>query len=191
LDNINNIILGCIENDHKCQRMVYDHYRGYALKIVFRYIYHYEKAVDVVNDGFVKVFRSFGKFVGGSAEDSEKMLMGWMKKIMVNTCIDALRKNSLIPEMGGFPEHIWEIPEYSENAEQLMFYKDLIILIKELPKDYRLVFNLFVIDGYTHQEIAALINIPVGTSKSNLSRARELLKKRVKKIEEVHYAGIK
>jgi len=184
LENIRQIIKGCMANDHKHQRMLYEQYRGYALRIVFRYIYRYEKAVDVVNDGFVKLFAGISKFRMDNDDDIEKIWMGWMKRIMINVAIDELRKGNMSPEIGGIPEWVWDIPDNSQDAGQLLLYKDLIILIKELPPAYRAVFNLYVIDGYSHSEIADIMNIAVGTSKSNLSKARLLLQKSIKKMEE-------
>ena len=182
LENITHIIKGCIGREHKYQKIVYEHYRGYALKIVFRYIYRYDKAVDVVNDGFVKLFNHFAKFEMGDDEDNERILMGWLKRIMINTSIDELRKGNMLPEIGGIPEYVWDIAD-NQEADQLLLYKDLIVLIKELPSAYRAVFNLYVIDGYTHSEIADLLGMPIGTSKSNLSKARALLQKFIKNNE--------
>ena len=90
----------------------------------------------------------------------------------------------MLPEIGGIPEFVWEIKDNSQDADQLLLYKDIIILIKELPPACRVVFNLYVIDGYTHIEIADMIKIPIGTSKSSLSRARVLLQNSIKKMEE-------
>ena len=184
MENIRNIIKGCIANDHKYQKIFYEQYRGYALKIVFRYIYRYEKAVDAANDGFVKLFANISKFKVENEEDTEKIMMGWMKRIMINVSIDELRRGNMLPEIGGIPEYVWEIADNSQDADQLLLYKDLIILIKELPPAYRVVFNLYIIDGYTHSEIADLMKIAIGTSKSNLSKARVLLQKSIKKMEE-------
>lgn len=184
MENVTYIINGCIKREYKYQRIFYDRYRGYALKIVFRYIYRYDKAVDVVNDGFVKLFKNFEQFELADDGDNEKKLMGWFKRILVNTAIDELRKGSMLPEIGGIPEHVWDIKDTSQDADQLLLYKDLIILIKELPPAYRVVFNLYVIDGYTHSEIADMIKISIGTSKSSLSRARALLQNSIKKMEE-------
>jgi RNA polymerase sigma factor (sigma-70 family) len=183
LDNITRIIQGCIDKDYKYQKIVYEHYRGYTLRIVFRYIYRYEKAIDVMNDGFVKLFNSFHKFKTGTGEDNEKILMAYIKRIMINTAIDELRKGNLLPEIGGIPEHVWDIPASGSNADQLLLYKDLIILIKGLPPQCRMIFNLYVIDGYSHIEIADKLNISVGTSKSGLSRARTILQANIKQIE--------
>lgn len=168
--------------------MVYERYCGFALKTVFRYIYRYEKAVDVVNDGFVKAFINFDKLITNEEEDNEKILMGWLKRIMINAAIDELRRNKMVPEIGGIPGYVWEITDNRQDADQLLLYKDLIILVKELPPVYRAIFNLYVIDGYNHYEIADLLKIPVGTSKSGLSRARALLQKSIRKTEEANYA---
>jgi RNA polymerase sigma factor (sigma-70 family) len=173
-----------VANDHKYQKMFYEQYRGYALKIVFRYIYRYEKAVDVSNDGFVKIFANISKFKPEKEDATEIILMGWIKRIMINVSIDELRKANMLPEIGGIPDHVWEITDNNQDADQLLLYKELIILVKELPPAYRAVFNLHVIDGYTHGEIAELLNIAIGTSKSNLSKARVLLQKNIKKMEE-------
>lgn len=193
MENIKQVILGCTGGVPYYQKMLYEHYRGFALKVVFRYIYRYEKAIDVTTDGFVKFFRHIDKFVFSEQEDNEsceKHFMGYLKKIMINTCIDDLRKGNMLPEIGGIPEHVWEITDQSDDADRQLLYKDLIILIKELPPQYRTVFNLYVIDGYNHIEIAALLSIPIGTSKSHLHKARTILKNNIKKIEEVKVCRI-
>jgi RNA polymerase sigma factor (sigma-70 family) len=162
---------------------MYEQYYGYALKIVFRYVYRYDKAVDVVNDGFVKIFRNMSRFVTDDYEHLEQRFMGWLKKIMINCSIDELRRNSMIAEIGGIPEHVWEVADRSHSADQSLLYKELISLVKKLPPAYRAVFNMVVIDGMTHHEVASLLDISVGTSKSNLSRARVLLQKNIKDLE--------
>jgi RNA polymerase sigma-70 factor (ECF subfamily) len=181
LEELHSIIKGCLTNDHKCQKKLYEHYFGYALKIVFRYIYRYEKAIDIVNDGFVKIFSSFKKFDCPEKEHLEKIWMGWMKRIMINTAIDELRRNNMMPEIGGLPDHIWELQDSGESADQKIFYKELICEVKKLPPSYRVAFNMYVIDGFSHQEIAEKLGISVGTSKSNLAKARMQLKKFINK----------
>ncbi len=190
MEKITAIISGCISKEHKFQKIVYEHYYGFALKIVFRYIYRYEKAVDVVNDGFVKLFRHFDRFIKGADEDNEKILMGYIKRIMINTAIDELRKGKMLPEIGGIPDYVWEITGKEQDADQRLLYKDLIILIKELPAHYRIIFNMYIIDGYNHFEIADLLKISVGTSKSGLSRARAILQKNIKKTEQESICSI-
>lgn len=134
----------------------------------------------MVNDGFVKIFRNFEKFQFRDMENLEMVLMGWMRMIMINTAIDHLRKNNFLPEIGDISETTWAQEDKSQASDQVLMYKELVKQIKKLPPSYRTVFNLYVIDGLTHQEIADLLGISVGTSKSNLSKARVILQKIVK-----------
>lgn len=134
----------------------------------------------MVNDGFVKVFRNFEKFQFRDIENLEMVLMGWMRMIMINTAIDYLRKNNFLPEIGDISENTWAHEDKSQASDQVLLYKELVKEIKKLPPSYRTVFNLYVIDGFTHQEIANTLGISVGTSKSNLSKARVILQKIVK-----------
>jgi RNA polymerase sigma factor (sigma-70 family) len=103
--------------------------------------------------------------------------MGWMRRILVNTAIDELRKQHMMPEIGALPDGIWNEPDASGNADQVVLYKELITEIKRLPPSYRVVFNMYVIDGFSHQEIAEQLGISVGTSKSSLFKARMHLQK--------------
>ena len=102
---------------------------------------------------------------------------------MINASIDELRKSQMLPEIGGIPEEVWEITNNNNDADKQILYKELVRLIIELPPTYRVVFNLYTIDGYSHTEISAMLNIPEGTSKSNLSRARMMLQKNIKELE--------
>ena len=185
MEKILTIINGCRENNHKYQKIIYERYRGFALKVIFRYIYNYEEALEVTNDGFVKFFLSIEKFRFESEADIEKLLSGWLKRIMINTAIDLLRKKMLLPEIGGIPDYVWDIKDKSAGADQMTIYKDLIKLVKRLPPSYRIVFNMHIIDGYTHIEIAEILKIPVGTSKSNLLRAKALMQKYLNQKEEL------
>lgn len=184
------IINGCREHNHKYQKMFYENYRAFALKTVFRYIYNYEEASEVANDGFVKFFLSIEKFRVENDADTDKLLNGWLKRIMINTSIDLLRKKMLLPEIGGIPDYVWEVKDKSASADKMLIYKELINLVKKLPPSYRIVFNMHVIDGYTHIEIAETLGIPVGTSKSNLLRAKALMQKYLNEKEELTECSI-
>ena len=163
--------------------MLYERYYGYCMKIVFRYIFRHSKASDVVNDGFVKIFNKMSSFHCEQQGKMEIMLMGWMRTIMVNTAIDQLRKDNFLPEIGITNESSW-MEDKSRTADQSLLYKEVICEIKKLPPAYRIVFNMYVIDGFTHKEIADQLKIAVGTSKSNLSKARGLLRAFIVKAEE-------
>lgn len=185
---LDEIIAGCRENNQRDQKLLYERYYGYALKIVFRYIFRYDKAVDVVNDGFVKVFGKLHTFHYDQSSKIEMILMGWMRTIMINTAIDRLRKDNFLPEIGLINEGVW-IEDKSQSSDQALLYKDLINEVKKLPPTYRIVFNMYVIDGFTHQEIANQLKIAVGTSKSNLSKARGILQSYLKNsdLEKICY----
>lgn len=188
--SIYQIIKGCGAYDQKYQKMLYDKYRGYALKIVFRYIYNYEEGIEVTNDGFVKFFLNIEKFRWDEDSDIERLLGGWLKKIMINTAIDLSRKKMYLPEIGGIPDYFWDIKDNGTSADQSLLYKDLIKMVKRLPPSYRVVFNMHVIDGYSHIEIAETLQIPVGTSKSTLQRAKQLMKNYLNQKEELSECSI-
>lgn len=135
----------------------------------------------MVNDGFVKIFTNLHRFEATNPDAVEAMLMGWMRRIMINTAVDQLRKNNFAPEIGELSEAIWQPEDKAPLPDQALLYKELIKEIKKLPPGYRAVFNMYVIDGMTHQEIAAQLGISVGTSKSNLSKARGILQEIIKK----------
>jgi RNA polymerase sigma factor (sigma-70 family) len=183
LEHLRELIDECARNNGASQKIVYERYYGYALKIVFRYIYRYEKAVDTVNDGFVKLFRNMYRFNHDQVVEVEQLFLGWMKRIMINVSIDQLRKNHMVAEIGGIPEHVWDVADKAQTPEQSLMYKELVAMIKQLPPAYRSVFNMIVIDGMTHHEVADMLGISIGTSKSNLSRARVLLQKNIKDLE--------
>ncbi len=139
--------------------------------------------MDVVTDGFVKAFNHFDQFKKNKEEDVEKLLMGWIKRIMVNCSIDELRRSLMLPEIGGIPEDVWDITDRHYDADQLLLYKEVIILIKNLPPNYRIVFNLYVLDGYTHTQIADMLKISISTSRSTLTRAKAFLQNLIKNME--------
>ncbi|MBL7761117.1 MAG: RNA polymerase sigma factor [Sediminibacterium sp.] len=174
------IFKNSLKSDRNSQRKLYETYYGYALKIAFRYIPDYDDARMVANDAFVKAFKNLDKF---ELTDEESMFefrfMGWLKRIVVHTAIDVLRKrNREIPGVPFDPESA-EQHFAPDQADAGLMYKELICALKELPPAYNKVFNLYVIDGYSHAEIASMLNISVSTSKSNLFRAKEILQKKV------------
>ncbi|RYG04634.1 MAG: RNA polymerase sigma factor [Chitinophagaceae bacterium] len=181
-----------MRNSARDQRILYEQFYGYCLKTVFRYVYHYDKAVDVVNDGYIKIFRNLHKFEFKPDVNTQMLLMGWMRMIMVNTAIDHLRQNQFTPEIGEIPDYVWESHDKSQSSDQQLLYKELIREVKKLPPGYRAVFNMYVIDGFTHKEISEQLGISIGTSKSNLSKARMLLQNILKKSDQARlYATTK
>lgn len=174
------IFKNSLKSDRNSQRKLYETHYGYALKIAFRYMPEYDEARMVANDAFVKAFNNLHRFEL-TDEDSlpEFRFLGWLKRIVVHTAIDALRKsNREIPALP-IDSELAELHFAPDQADSGLMYKELICYLKELPPAYNKVFNLYVIDGYSHAEIAELLHISVGTSKSNLFRAKELLQKKV------------
>lgn len=141
-----------------------------------------------MTDGFIKAFNHFYEFRNEHKEDLERLLMGWLKRIMINCAIDELRRNNMLPEIGGIPEDVWNITDRSDNADQLLLYKELVSQVKDLPPNYRIVFNLYVLDGYSHRQISEMMNISVSTSRASLARARSILQKQIITKEESRYA---
>ena len=178
MSDLLNIKKGCMENDAKCQKMLYDRYLPYALRISYRYVHSFDNAAHAANDAFVKIFKNFTKFEIRDYDHVETMLLGWIKRIVINASIDFMGRENLVATSNGLI-HL-ESKEYiniNNSGENQLVYKELIALIRRLSPAYKLVFNLYVIDGYTHQEIANMLGISVGTSKSNLSKARAFLQR--------------
>jgi RNA polymerase sigma-70 factor (ECF subfamily) len=176
LKELLSIIKGCSNNEAKSQRIFYDKYLGYALKIAFRYVGSYENAANAANDAFIRIFKGLKKFEIRDSANAEAVLIGWMRRIIIHVSIDFMRKESLINDKYS-KQSTWMYSDTSNGGEEQLMYKELISLIKKLSPAYRVVFNLHVIDGYSHQEIAEMLGISVGTSKSNLAKARAFLQK--------------
>lgn len=146
------------------------------MAICMRYCNSKDDAMEVVNDGFMKVYRELPRFEP-RYDNYEASLKGWMKSIMVNTAIDHFRKNNknyLVSEMD---DSHFEMEHTGETAIDKMTFKEIMELVNRLSPVYRTIFNLFVLDGFKHEEIASQLNISVGTSKSNLSKAKANIQK--------------
>jgi RNA polymerase sigma-70 factor (ECF subfamily) len=131
-----------------------------------------------MNEAFVKLFKNIQQFDENRHPDSLLALKGWFKRILVNTCIDHYRKNQAM--VNGhllITSENEQISDKSENGIDVLSYKEIIMAVRSLSPAYRTVFNLFVIEGLSHEEISKKLNISVGASKSNLSKARENLRK--------------
>ena len=173
---LTNLIEGCVGNNEKCQKVFYEKYLGFVLKIVYRYVSSYESANEVSNDAFIKIFKSFVKFDYKNATNPEMLMMAWMRRIIVNTAIDYLRVSQAQKRYQPLAElNENHTEKVVVNSDEKVLYKELIELVRKLSPSYKAVFNMYVIDGYTHQEISKALGISVGTSKSNLARARAIL----------------
>jgi RNA polymerase sigma factor (sigma-70 family) len=167
------LLQACLKQDREAQRKLYMNFYGYAMCICVRYSSNTEEAKEVLNDGFMKVFTKLKQY------DFKKPFKGWVRRIMINTALDNYRhnlKNYHLQEI-----ETVEVESDAYDVVQQLNYEYLISLIQMLSPAYKAVFNLFVIDGYTHEEIAEMLGISVGTSKSNLSKARANLREALKK----------
>jgi len=173
------IVNGCINANRESQKEFYKLYYGFSMSICLRYCDTYDDAMEVVNDGFLKVFKSIGTFSLRN-NNYEASLMGWMKSIMVHTAIDHYRKRKNDHLVNDIEETHYETAYTSESAIDRMTYKEIMAILQKLSPVYRTVFNLYVIDGFKHEEIAEQLKISVGTSKSNLSKARANIQKMLK-----------
>ncbi|MGZ5133493.1 MAG: RNA polymerase sigma factor [Flavitalea sp.] len=171
------LLNGCRNNDRNSQKELYYILRGFAMKICYRYTNHSEESEEIMNEAFVKLYKKLDQFDEFRQEDSLLSLKGWFKRILVNTCIDHYRKNRSSVNGHILSEESDKLPDHSENGLDILSYKEIINAIKLLSPAYRTVFNLFVIDGLSHDEISKKLGISVGASKSNLSKARDNLRK--------------
>ena len=157
------LLKGCLRNDRKSQRNLYQDFYGYGLSICLRYADDRDEAVELLNESFMKIFKNLKKF------DLDKPFKPWLRTIIINTCIKNFRKKKL-----DFTTELDESKDHS-GAEEILSgisYQEILDMIRMLSPAYRAVFNLYVIEGYKHEEIAEMLNISVGTSKSNLSKAK-------------------
>ncbi len=151
--------------------------KDYAMKICYRYQNNLEQVEEIVNEGFMKLFKNIHQFEEGRHADALASMKGWFKRILVNTCIDHYRKNASSIHGQVLSEDTENIADKQETGLDVLSYKEIIEAIRQLSPAYRTVFNMFVIEGLTHEEIAKELGISVGSSKSNLSKARENLRK--------------
>lgn len=180
LDNqLEPTIKGCIAQDRVSQKRFYFAFYGFAAAVCHKYIWNDEMLQEVVNDGFLKVFKGLHKFQL-PVEHAEVSLKAWMRRVMVNTAIDRLRKDRHYNLHEGLTinEHTLETVA-APAAEDTLTHKELLNIISNLSPAYRLVFSLHVLDGYTHEEIGEMLKISKGTSKSNLAKARMHLKRMI------------
>ncbi len=177
------LIIGCIHGDRKMQEELYKAFAPSMYVICLRYAGSYPEAEDMMQDGFVRVFNNLGTF------RSEGSFEGWMKRIFINTAIEGYRKNHITNNMLEVEEMKNDLVH--EDDFHHLAAADLLKLVQSLSPGYRTVFNLYAIEGYTHQEIADILGINIGTSKSQLARARYLLQKMVLNSQKIHrYAAV-
>ena len=171
------IIAGCVRKDRKSQQKLYELYYGKMMGVCLRYVGNQEEAKDLLHDGFLKVFDNIRKFNHtGSFE-------GWIRRIMINTAIDHFRKNKHVHLKGeeNFKNITYEEPNLDVLSQLRL--EDILKVVQKLSPAYKTVFNLYVIEGYSHKEVAEELSISIGTSKSNLAKAKNNLRKIFSKLK--------
>ena len=167
--SIEELINDCKKNDVKAQEQLYRLYAPKLFSVSLKYSRNYTEAQDNLQDGFLLIFKNIHQY------SFKGTLDGWLKRVLTNHILQQYRKETFLNIVDeNLPEEVEvEIENDTVSSEYLMK------IIQELPDRYRLVFNLYVLDGYSHQEISDLLNINIGTSKSNLSRAKMILKEKI------------
>lgn len=167
--SLNQLIENCKINDTKAQGELYKRYASKLFSLCLKYSRNYAEAEDNLQDAFLTIFNKIKQYKNtGSFE-------GWIKRIVINTALQRYRSEKVLNIVN---ENISEDIEIDIDDEDISL-KYLLQIIQELPDRYRLVFNLYVLDGYSHKDISEMLDITIGTSKSNLARARQILKKTI------------
>ena len=177
------LLTGCTKNDRKIQEKFYERFYGKMMSFCSRYCNNREDALELLNSGFLKVFLNIKSF------KSEGSLEGWIRKIILNHILETYRSNIKYRDMISYPDQEHD-GETGDNIISQLNAEDIINMIGLLPPSSRVVFNLFAIDGHSHQEIAEKLKISTGTSKWHVSFAREKLKKMINEsnLKEENYA---
>jgi RNA polymerase sigma-70 factor (ECF subfamily) len=180
--NINELIKRCKAGERKGQELLYKQFASKMLGVCARYATDRMEAEDMLQNGFIRVFQKIGDF------RDEGSFEGWVRRIMVHSSIEYYRKHHKMMQVVELNDTINE-PSVNPLAAANLAASDLMTLIQKLSPGYRIVFNLYAIEGYTHKEIAAITGITEGASKSQLSRARSVLKEQIVKMEGKRYGN--
>ena len=169
------LIDGCLHRDKGYELALYQKYAGKMMTVCRLYARHKEEAEDLLQDAFIKVFANLSKF------QSNGSLEGWIRRIVINTALKHVKKSSFKNEEIGISDY--RDPSISETIISKLSADEIIKLIGKLPTGYKLVFNLYAIEGYSHKEIAELLEIKESTSRSQLVKARKMLKSQIDKTQ--------
>lgn len=170
------IIEGCTKHDRKAQQLLYDKYSRFLLGVCLRYASDKAEAEDILQDSFLKIFFNIKDYSGTGS------FIGWLRKVVVNTAITHYHKNLK------YRYHV-EIEEFVSTETGVMSFEEnyftsdeLYMVLNELPTGYRMVFNLYAVEGYKHKEIAEMLGIDTNTSKSQYSRAKAAIRDKLEKL---------
>jgi len=174
---LQHLIEGCRKQDRQSQKLLYQHLYGFAMSICLRYAHNENEASEVLNDGFFKAFTNIDRY------DDKMPFKPWLGKIMYHAAIDYYRAGLKWAKREDLNQ--LKPPVNEASVEIKLHYDDLLNLVQQLPPAYRMVFNLYAIDGYTHDEIGEIMGIGAGTSRSNLYKARLKLQQMLSQSQSV------
>ncbi len=171
-NDLPSVLQACLTGDASAQRCLIGQFAGYAKSICLRYAAHAEEAEEIINDGFLKVFTHLPRY------DPTQPFKAWLRTIMVNTAVDYYRKSQKWANQLSLDGV--DVADWNDDILGEMSAREILELVQQLPPAYRMVFTMFVVDGYSHREIGDLLGIQEGTSKSNLRDARRKLQLMIK-----------
>ena len=171
-DDLASVLQACLAGDTRAQRTLIGQFLGYAKSICQRYTAHAQETDEIINESFLKVFTHLERY------DPTQPFKAWLRTILVNTAVDYFRKNQ--KWAGQLSTDDVEVADWSDDVIAAISAQEILALVQQLPPAYRMVFTLFVVEGYSHREIADLLSIQEGTSKSNLRDARRKLQMMIK-----------
>lgn len=174
------LIRRCADGESRAQEILYRRYFSYAMSVCIRYTRDENEAMELVNDSYMKVLGSLSEY------DSSRPFKSWYGRILVNTAIDSYRRNVRHNEFL-VPDGVTEAVEQEPDIEAELSANDILMLYSQLPAQYKLTFNLFEIEGYSHDEIGQMMGITASSSRSNLTRAKKLLRELYNK----HFTPVK
>lgn len=169
------LITQCVKGNPKAQHLLFENYAPKMMSVALRYMKNTQEAEDVLQDGFVKIFNKLTDYLGGGSFE------GWIRRIIVNSCLDQIRKNKKFQKDIEMDSVDFKL-ENNAHIEEGLMADDLMILIHKMPDGYKVVFNLFAIEGYSHSEIAEMLGVSENTSKSQYSRAKDYMRKQLQTI---------
>jgi RNA polymerase sigma-70 factor (ECF subfamily) len=175
----NELLAACIEGNRTAQRLLYENFHPTMMGVCLRYAGNRDEALEILNAGFLKVFRSLAKF-----DPEVGVLEAWIRRIVVNTAIDHYRKvvrRERTTDING----VHQIRSLEASAVESLSADEIMACVQELSPAYRTVFNMFVVEGFSHVEIAKRLGISEGTSKSNLAKARMRLQQMLERMNRV------
>jgi RNA polymerase sigma factor (sigma-70 family) len=182
VDVLENIIKGCKKGNNADRERLYKMFSSVLYGLCLRYAKNVDDAKDIMQEGFIKIFQKIDQYRGAGSFE------GWMKRIMINSALEKYRNMYYLNEYDDSLNHKDTLMD--ENQADKLNEKELLILISQLPSKYRMVFNMYAIEGYSHKEISETLKISEGTSKSNLSRARAILQKKIIQLSNIEIKSV-